>query len=667
VKLIRVPIVYRLAQALFALFAWPFLSGENIHAQSTTGGFSVDISNREEVRSFFNALFFSGSELKSDWDASVAQCELGSTSAEFKDAVLRRINFFRAMAGVPANVVLDQEFSRKAQHAALIVSANGVVDHEPAETFSCFTPDGLEASDNSNLALGNMGMDAVEAYMLEAGSNSRAGHRRWLLYPQTKRMGTGDIDPPDGSPETPANAIWFFDENYGGARPGTRDGFIAWPPPGFVPYRLVYPRWSFSYPKADFTETTVTINGRPARIDGTGRGLGENSVVFVPDGIQPEVRMHWPKPQGDLVYTVNVENVRIQNTPTNFTYTVTVFDPETLAPDAVSPLLTGSAFPQIGRTNIFRLPLTPNASSYEFRVGTLLPLNLIEGAETQSPQVLASKSELYALVQGLSVASGQKAFQLAHSTPPRAQSFMLAPIIVPSSASQLQFRSRLGISSSNQVARVQVSLDDGNAWRDVYSQNGTGGAGEPKFSTKTISLSAYAGRAIRVRFEYGFTYAEDQYTPGVDTQLGWQIDDIQITASQELRVQTITTTIANPQFEFLPNETGSLYLDGRPRFFQAFGGEWTTGKIVSVVEPWALEPRVNITQIQRAPDNAIEIYFQALDARPNPFFRVESSMKLGQGWTPHPDIAPKVTSSETEYRLVLPASGPSAFFRIYVE
>ena len=38
-----------------------------------------------------------------------------------------------------------------------------------------------------------------------------------------------------------------------------RDGFVAWPPPGFVPYQTVYPRWSFVLRGADFTNATVTM------------------------------------------------------------------------------------------------------------------------------------------------------------------------------------------------------------------------------------------------------------------------------------------------------------------------------------------------------------------------------------------------------------------------
>ena len=48
--------------------------------------------------------------------------------------------------------------------------------------------------------------------MHDPGSyNYFVGHRRWILYPQTKEMGTGDIPYANGYPG--ANALWGFDDN----------------------------------------------------------------------------------------------------------------------------------------------------------------------------------------------------------------------------------------------------------------------------------------------------------------------------------------------------------------------------------------------------------------------------------------------------------------------
>ena len=73
----------------------------------------------------------------------------------------------------------------------------------------CFSSNGTNASGNSNLALGNAGPDAIAAYIWDFGGNNyEVGHRRWILYPQTQIMATGDV-PAEGTNNS-ANATWVF-------------------------------------------------------------------------------------------------------------------------------------------------------------------------------------------------------------------------------------------------------------------------------------------------------------------------------------------------------------------------------------------------------------------------------------------------------------------------
>src|SRR5688500_676823 len=161
------------------------------------------------------------------------------------------------MAGVPAVVTFNAEYSAKAASAAAIVSANALVTHSPTPALSCYSEAGREAAENSNLALGTAGIDSIEAYIMDAGNKSRVGHRRWLLYPQTREMGKADIHPPDGSSTRRAYANWTLDSNFGRPRSATREGFVACPSAGFVSQKLVYPRWSSCSPGVEFSESAV--------------------------------------------------------------------------------------------------------------------------------------------------------------------------------------------------------------------------------------------------------------------------------------------------------------------------------------------------------------------------------------------------------------------------
>ena len=257
---------------------------------SVTGGFSVNAYSREQVRSFYNAVYPTSDDIPMQTTANVATCTPGTNSTAYKEAVLRRINWFRAMAGVPASVSLNPTFSARDQDAAVIMSANNALSHFPPSSWSCFTANGANAASNSNIAIGNSGAAAVSAYIWDFGANNSAvGHRRWLLYPQTQLMGTGDVPAAGGF--NSANAIWVFDGNYGGPRPATRTPFVAWPPAGFLPYQLAYPQWSFALTNAILSAATVSMRSNgvsvAAALQPYVTGYGENTLVWVPMGLNP--------------------------------------------------------------------------------------------------------------------------------------------------------------------------------------------------------------------------------------------------------------------------------------------------------------------------------------------------------------------------------------------
>ena len=114
------------------------------------------------------------------------------------------------MGGVPPVESLKADYNQKAQAAALMMSVNGKLSHDPPSSWDCYSSDGKTGAGNSNLYLGVFGPDAISGYIYDPGSgNYPVGHRRWILYPQTKHMGTGDIPPVSG--EWKSNALWVFD------------------------------------------------------------------------------------------------------------------------------------------------------------------------------------------------------------------------------------------------------------------------------------------------------------------------------------------------------------------------------------------------------------------------------------------------------------------------
>jgi uncharacterized protein YkwD len=282
----------------------------------------VDTQSRAAVQQFYLTEYLASEGVDSGWTGHHGSCNPGTTTAAFQEAMTRRINYFRSMAGIPPILGLNDTYNSKAQAAALMMSVNRALSHTPPPSWLCYSDDGYSGASSSNLYLGVRGPAAISGYIRDPGaSNYPVGHRRWILLPRTQYMGVGDIPARDGYPA--ANALWVFDGWQ--PRPDTRDDFVAWPPPGYVPYQVVYPRWSFSFPAADFSAATVsaTRDGQPVGviISPVVNGYGENTLVW-----ELATAISQP-PGGDIQFAITIHNVVISGQARQFSYQVIVFDP----------------------------------------------------------------------------------------------------------------------------------------------------------------------------------------------------------------------------------------------------------------------------------------------------------------------------------------------------
>lgn len=285
---------------------------------------ALNLGNRASVLTYYNN-FYRVATPAMGWTGSYASCNAGTTSAAYQEATRRRVVFYRAMAGVPTGITMYAPFVQQAQAAALMMSANGELSHTPSTSWRCYSDSGKQGAGAANLASAP-GPMAIDLYMHEPGNNAAVGHRRWLLYPQLTRMGTGNT--PDSGAAFGANALYVLDgASLWSARPAVRDGFVAWPPRGYVPYPVVPTKWSFSFPNADFSAASVTMwrNGSPLGTvkEAVVDGYGENTLVW-----RPQIGSDaWPRPIADTTFRVQINNVRIGDVNRNFTYTVVIFDP----------------------------------------------------------------------------------------------------------------------------------------------------------------------------------------------------------------------------------------------------------------------------------------------------------------------------------------------------
>ena len=525
-------------------------------AWAAPGGFSIDTQDRFLAREFYNSAYTASEGIDPAWTGDLTTCTAGTTAPAFRNAVVTRINYFRAMAGVPASVTLSNEYNNKAQEAALMMSRNNTLSHFPPATWTCWSQSGADAASNSNLSLGSRGPDAVANQMRDNGPNNRAvGHRRWLLFPQTQEMGTGDI--PATAKDLAANAVWVFDSHYYDVRPTPRDSFVAWPPPGYVPYQVIYPRWSFSYPGADFSVATVSLkrNGMmvPLTLEAPDIGAGENSLVWIPQGRDPiGSEDNWSKPTEDVNFDVAVSGVRIGGLPRTFNYRVVAIDPARAGTDESVPTISGPTQVAVTQSLGYSFPAIPHATGYQLSVVALAAYARVEGAEPGTlAAIIDGTTAGYSLTSTGVFATGTASFHLAqpHGNP---EFFALADRLLVGPGASLNFKSRLGWATTDQVARVQVSLDDGRSWQDLWTQAGTDNAGETGFTPRSLSLADFVGRVVNLRFLYDFEQGSYYYNTA--DGVGFYVDDIQISGFERIASETLknlggnsfTASAANP-------------------------------------------------------------------------------------------------------------------------
>ncbi|OIR13383.1 immunoglobulin I-set domain protein [mine drainage metagenome] len=560
-------------------------SATSLQAAIATPTLSVDLSTRAEARAFFRTLYGLSDNIPIQWTGSLtgtpgtsATGTPGTTAAAFKDAVQLRINWFRAMAGVPASITFNDTYSSADQQAALMMSANNTLNHNPPSTWLLYTSTGANAASNSNLSLGSDGADAISAYMVDYGSNNaEVGHRRWLLYPQTQTMGTGDIPATGSFPAT--NATWVIDGYYGTTRPAVRDSFVAWPPPGYVPYEVVYPRWSISYPGADFSSATVSMtrNGSPIQVSvaAPANGYGENTLVWVYDGLDANtVETPAPKPSADTVYAVSVKGALINGVSTNFNYNVTVFDPAVAGPGDVPVSVSGTTQPSVNQPAAYSVALPPYSANFQWRTVASAPFTGTYGAEGGLQGVTAQTTGTYAVVDTSTSAAGSASYHLAQPTLDTQILTLPGTYSFASGPASLTFASRLGWASTTQTAHVQISLDDGQNWTDLYTQSGTNSAGETSFVARSIPLDAYAGLTFQIRFTY--TYDGGTYYPQTDSGVGWNLDQISFAGISSATTGTASAIQSGTGFSYTPASTATVGLQARGVLFGTYGMDWGT-------------------------------------------------------------------------------------------
>lgn len=271
-------------------------------------------SKRDSVIEDYNLNYIGSGVSLSGWTGNVASCNAGAIPESVRDKILQRINYFRRLVGLNDNIIWDTTKFPMYQQTALMMRANNTLSHNPTTSWLCYTADGAAGASTSNLALGSHTSTSITRFIQDDGSsNTFVGHRRWILFSKSTVFSVGSTDYsmslgvigfPKGNTKIPE--------------------YIAYPPAGYVPQTLVYGRWSFGIPGADFSSASVTMkdsNGGNISLDvlPVVNNYGDNTIVWEPKGINTNS-------SNDISYVVTVGGIGNASL-TTYSYTVTLVKP----------------------------------------------------------------------------------------------------------------------------------------------------------------------------------------------------------------------------------------------------------------------------------------------------------------------------------------------------
>lgn len=271
----------------------------------------ANLKDRETVIADYNNDYLGSAVANPGWTGSTSGCDAGTVSQSTHDRVIKRINYFRKLVGLNDNTTLDASKFSMYQQAALMMKANAQLSHTPPNTWTCWTQSGYNGANTSNLGLGTHSVNAITAFISDFGTgNTAVGHRRWILHSKKTQFSYGTTD------------VSMSLGVIGTAGGNTKiPPFIAYPPNGYIPKAIVFPRWSFGIPNADFSNATVTMKGPGGNItllviSKTDNGYGDNTIVWEPQDIVTNSA-------SDVVYTVTVSGIS-GIASGSYTYTVTI-------------------------------------------------------------------------------------------------------------------------------------------------------------------------------------------------------------------------------------------------------------------------------------------------------------------------------------------------------
>ncbi|RHO49495.1 CAP domain-containing protein [Clostridium sp. AM09-51] len=314
------------------------LAATAIAQPTDVSAYELDYPTQEEIRQKYSEMEFSvlkNVEYTKDYSTKKPY-DMGDISLDDRIQALNSVNFCRYLAGLPADVTLNDFYNETTQAASLVNASNDVLTHypsQPSEMSDELYKLGSNGAKSSNIASGfsNITSSVIDGYVADTDASNidRVGHRRWVLNPAMKQTGFGFVKN--------YTAMYSFDRTRSERFTGD---YVTWPPKNMP--NEIYTQSSYgyafsvslnsSYEYPSLENITVDLSSKLLNkswhLDKTSTDMKTNYLTVNNDGYGMNRCIIFNVgqfPENDTV-SVNINGLKKDGISTSISYDVNFFD-----------------------------------------------------------------------------------------------------------------------------------------------------------------------------------------------------------------------------------------------------------------------------------------------------------------------------------------------------
>ncbi len=323
--------------------------------------------------------------------------------------------------------------------------------------------------------------------------------------------------------------------------------------------------------------------------------------------------------------------------------------------DYVAPTLQGPATPAVGQSNPYQPTPVPAATAFKWVASRRFPVTSPLGAENGQEGVSIETSAGYPCIQTLRASSGSHSYRL--TTPDGLdQTLRLTNRYAGGTAPVLHFAVEFGYATTFQTLSAEISTDGGAMWTPVWSASGHDANTDAAFASKSVSLSAFAGREFQLRFRFHVP-AGSSYYPSTDSIAGVFVDAIAFDDAYTLADVATGVIAASAAVPFIPPSTGEFALSVQPQASDRLLPAGPKLVVNAVVGIQLARPVIG-------PSGKVRIDFAVAGGTTPGGFFLERVTALGEAWQTDATAAlTTVSPGSYSYRTDPPAAG-AVFYRV---